>query len=98
MIRRVSKQKGLQLYPRVILNKSAPKMRLNMSEKQRHTLLTTMLSALIKEERIKTTTAKAKFIQFYADRVDFLFLLKFTLYSLGYSAGKEPDRRKLQFG
>jgi hypothetical protein len=62
-------QKMLQLYPRVINDKMAPKKRFNMREKNRLDLLQNSLATLIKQETIKTTVSKAKFIQFYAERV-----------------------------
>lgn len=60
-----------RLLPRVINFKLAPTRRLGMTEMKRHNLVKKMLQTLIIEERLKTTNGKAKFIKFYADRVNY---------------------------
>ncbi len=66
---KVAKRKALQMLPRVINDQMAPKKWFNMTEERRTAMVQNLLATLIKEECLKTTASKAKFVKFYADRV-----------------------------
>ncbi|KAJ3386310.1 hypothetical protein HDU92_002615 [Lobulomyces angularis] len=52
-----------------ILNSANGKKKLNMTPKHRKNLLRNQISTLIQRERLETTVAKAKYVQYYANEI-----------------------------